>query len=123
MSTALLTQQLAQFQQAQRAFQQNPTPALSTVIKRLHGAIRRNPQHKEMLMTTKLHDALDAYRKALLDTAAGDLMARKAGGPLPSPVQAAHAAAMARKDVLDAARNLSAERFTAELMAANFLGA
>lgn len=67
-----------------------------------------------------LHNALKTYQQALLDTAAGDLILRQAGLPLPEPKAAAAAAASARHAVLAAAKNVTAEQFTGELMAAGF---
>lgn len=116
---ALLASQLDTLQRATRSFNQNPTPALSSVIRRLHGEIRRNPQHKEYVMSLKLTEALQRYRTVLLETAVGDLLALKT--ETPRSASAAASAAIARKAVLDAAANLSAERFTAELMASGFL--
>lgn len=116
---ALLASQLDTLQRATRSFNQNPTPALSSVIRRLHAAIKRNPEHKEYIMSLKLTEALQRYRTVLLEVAVGDLLARQACTP-PSAGAAADAA-IARKAVLDAAANLSAEQFTAALMASGFL--
>lgn len=63
--------------------------------------------------------AVQRYRSALLEMAAGDLMARKAGTP--QTASAAASAQIARRDLLDCAKNLSVEQFTAALMAAGFL--
>ena len=71
-------------------------------------------------MTTKLHNALKAYKQILLDTAAGDLLAQQACLPRGN---VAINAMEARAAVLKEAAKLPSERFVAELMAANFLGA
>jgi hypothetical protein len=73
------------------------------------------------MKTNPLQDALKRYRTALLETAFADLACRVADLPLPDPRVAAAPAAAARKEVLLAARNVSAEQFTAEMMAAGFL--
>lgn len=106
-------------QRARRAFQQNPTPSLSSVIRRLSGQIRRNPAHKEMLMHQELADALAAYRKALLETAFADMAAIKCG-TLRGP-GVAQAAMEARARVMAASRKLTATEFTAACMAAGFI--
>lgn len=115
-----LAAQLDTLQRATRSFSQNPTPALSSVIRRLHGQIRRNPQHKEYVMSLKLTEALQHYRTALLETAVGDLMWRQCGQPKPAAGWAAKTVD-AREAVLKAAGDITAERFTAELMASGFL--
>lgn len=114
-----LASQLDTLQRATRSFSQNPTPALSSVIRRLQGQIRRNPQHKEMLMSQQLQAALRRYRKTVLEMAVGDLAALKAGTS--RSASAVASAAIARQAVLDAASKLSAEQFTAALMASGFL--
>lgn len=118
-ATNTLAAQLDTLERARRSFQQNPTPALSSVIRRLAGQIRRNPAHKEMLMSQQLQAALQRYRTAVLEMAAGDLMALKA--ETPRSASAVASASIARQAVLDAASKLSAEQFTAALMASGFL--
>ena len=70
-------------------------------------------------MTTKLQQALAAYRAALLETAVGDLMWRQ-HGHLKS-LDATSKVRDARDDVLDASVKLTAEQFTAALMESGFL--
>lgn len=106
-------------QRARRAFQQNPTPSLSSVIRRLSSRVRRNPAHKEMLMHQELADALAAYRKALLETAFADLAALKCGAP--RQAGSAQPAMAARARVLAASRKLTASEFTAACMEAGFI--
>lgn len=64
-----------------------------------------------------LREAILAYRAILLEEAVGHLVARKACLPSPFPA----AAIKARDRVLEIGMNVSAEKFTAELMAAGFL--
>lgn len=71
-------------------------------------------------MSNDLHAALRHYRTVLLETAAGDLFVRVADLPLPNAREAATASIDARREVLRLASKVSAERFTAEVMAAGF---
>lgn len=106
-------------QRAQRAFQQNPTPPLSSVIRRVAAQMQRHPEHKERVMQEQLKAALERYRAVLLETATGDLMALQSGNPRQASTAAS--AIVARKAVLEAAKHLSAEQFTAALMEAQFI--
>jgi hypothetical protein len=71
-----------------------------------------------MPKSSTLQTALAQYRAALLETASGDLFARKAG--LPQSADGARAVLEARTAVMAAARNLSNDQFVAEVMAAGF---
>lgn len=72
-------------------------------------------------MSEKLHAALRAYRTALLETAAGDLFARKADQPSLAGYTVSVSVAPLRAAVLEAAKNVSAEEFTAHMMAVGFV--
>lgn len=66
---------------------------------------------------SKLNQALARYQSALLSTAVGDLIARKSGA-----VQGPAFELLAARDaVIVAAKDLSAEQFTAALMEFRFL--
>lgn len=111
--------ELDELQRARRSFQQNPTPSMASIIKRLASRLRRNPAYKELVMQQELDAALAAYRKALLETAFADLAALKCGTP--RQAGAAQPAIEARARVMAAARKLTATELTAACIQAGFI--
>lgn len=74
-----------------------------------------------MATRPSLHDALVAYRGALMLVAADDLVSRYYGVPTSSEAMAKLKDAKAK--ALETARHYQAEEVTAALMSSNFTGA